>query len=190
VPVTLATVESLLDLEDHFDDGKRDYVFAHLALPHAPLVVDSECEVIGRPDQQPQDFEPESGSGLEPSAFRSQLLCVDGLIQSISRIAGTRTAVMIAADHGPKSGGQVGSPPETWTNADIAERFGTFLAYRLPGDCPSPDADTNIAVMRAIMLCAVDMELPANNGRYLIGADNPEWVDSDRMDAIQKSLGQ
>ncbi len=43
--------------------------------------------------------------------------------------------------------------------------------------------------MRAIMLCAVDMELPENNGRYLIGAADPEWVDSDRMHAIQESLG-
>ena len=187
VPATLAATESLLDLEDRFDNGRQDYVFAHLLLPHAPFVVNSECEVI---DQEPQDFESESGSGIESGVYRSQLLCVDGLIQSISGIAGTRTAVMITADHGSASGGQVGSPPETWTDADIAERFGILLAYRLPGECPSPEAATNIAVMRAIMVCAVDMELPENNGRYLIGAVDPEWVDSDRMDAIQESLGE
>ncbi len=44
--------------------------------------------------------------------------------------------------------------------------------------------------MRAIMVCAVDVELPENNGRYLIAAADPEWVDSDRMDAIQESWGQ
>ena len=187
VSSTLAATESLLDLEDRFDNGRQDYVFAHLLLPHAPFVVNSECEVIA---QQPQDFESESGSGLESGVYRSQLLCVDGLIQGISGIAGTRTAVMITGDHGTSSGGQVGSPPEAWTDADIAERFGILLAYRLPGGCPSPEEATNIAVMRAIMVCAVDMELPENNGRYLIGAADPEWVDSDRMAAIQESLGQ
>ena len=43
--------------------------------------------------------------------------------------------------------------------------------------------------MRAITVCAVDMELPENNGRYLIGAADPEWVDSDRMHAIPESVG-
>ncbi len=188
VPATLAATESLLDLDDRFDNGKQDYVFAHLLLPHAPLVVDSECEVIDQLDSEPQDFESESGSGLGPAAYREQMLCVDALIQSISDIAGTRTAVMITADHGSTSGGQVGSPPETWTDADIAERFGIFLAYRLPESCPAPEAITNIGVMRAIMVCAVDMELPENNGKYLIGAADPEWVEPDRMDAIQESL--
>ena len=187
VPATLATTRNLLDLEDRFDNGEHDYVFAHLALPHAPYVVDSECEVIGK---RPQSFESEGGSGLESNAFQSQLLCVDSLIQSIAGIAGARTAVMIAADHGPASGGQVGSPPQTWTDADIVERFGVLLVYRLPQGCNSPDAATNIAVMRAIMVCAVDMEMPENNGRYLIGAVDPEWVDLDRMNAIQESLGQ
>lgn len=153
-------------------------------------MVNSECEVIDQLDSEPQDFESESGSGLGPAAYRSQLLCVDALIQSISDIVGTRTAEMITADHGSASGGQVGSPPKTWTDADIAERFGIFLAYRLPEGCSSPDTDTNIAVMRAIRVCAVDIELPENNGKYLIGAADPEWADSDRMDAIQESLSQ
>ena len=188
-PATFAATESLLGLEDRFDNGKRDYVFAHLLLPHAPLVVNSECEIIDQLDSKPQDFNAESASDLGPPAYRSQMICVDSLIQSVSDIAGTGTAVMITADHGSTSGGQVGSPPETWTDADIAERFGIFLAYRLPEGCPSFEAFTNIAVMRAIMVCAVDMELPENNGRYLIGAVDPEWVDSDRMDTIQESLG-
>jgi len=190
VPATLAGTESLLSLEDRFDNGKQDYVFAHLLLPHAPLVVDSECEVTDQNGQQLEDFESEGRSDLGPAAYRSQMLCVDSLIQRISTIAGTRTAVMITADHGSASGGQVGSPPETWTDADIAERFGIFLAYRLPEGCPTPEAVTNIAVMRAIVVCAVDMELPENNGRYLNGASDPEWVDTARMDSIQKSLGR
>ncbi len=190
VPATLAATESLLDLEDHFDDGMQDYVFAHLLLPHTPLVVDSECEVIDQFDSEPQDFEAEGSSSLGSGAYRSQMLCVDGLIQDLSTVAGTRTAVMITSDHGSTSGGQVGSPPETWTDADIAERFGILLAYRLPKGCASPDAATNIAVMRAIMVCAVDMDMPENNGRYLIGATDPEWVDLDRMDAIQDSVGR
>ena len=189
-PATFVATESLLGLEDRFDNGKRDYVFVHLLLPHAPLVVNSGCEIIDQFDSKPQDFNSESASDLGPAAYRSQMTCVDSLIQSISDLAGTRTAVMITADHGSTSGSQVGSPPETWTDADIAERFGIFLAYRLPEACPSFEAFTNIAVMRAIMVCAVDMELPENNGRYLIGAVDPEWVDSDRMDTIQESLGQ
>ena len=190
VPASLAVTQRLLDLEDRFDNGEQDYVFAHLLLPHAPLVVNSECEVTDELDSEPHDFESESGSDLGPDAYRSQMRCVDGLIERFSGVAGTRTAVLITADHGSTSGGQVGSPPETWTDADIAERFGVLLAYRLPEGCPSPETVTNIAVMRAIMICAVDMDLPENNGRYLIGAVDPEWVDSGRMDAIQESLSQ
>jgi len=37
VPATLATTENLLDLADLFDNGQRDYVFAHLCFSPTPL---------------------------------------------------------------------------------------------------------------------------------------------------------
>lgn len=188
VPGSKQVTSHIESLQDQFDDGDHDYVFAHMILPHAPLLVDANCrlhpDILGDSGVlDPENMEPESADELSP-----QLSCVDSLLARVAAVVGDRTAVIITGDHGPASNGQVGRPPGDWSDADIAERLGILLAYRLPASCNAPSADSSLKAMRIIMSCATDIQLPENHGKHLIGAENPVWVDESRMDSIKRKV--
>lgn len=171
---TFNSVDSLKSIREVFGDGNRDYVFSHLMLPHDPYVVDSDCQVLSQSN--------------ETHRIDEQFTCVDRLISEISEFADDSTAVVIAADHGSHTLEQRFLPAHEWTDAQIAERFAVFLAYRFPEGCTEPGQPTNIEVMSAAVSCAIDIEVPDNHGRFLIGADNPDWVDEERMERIQTEV--
>ncbi|HUG08917.1 MAG TPA: hypothetical protein VMP13_08500, partial [Acidimicrobiia bacterium] len=89
---SLNTVERLVELEEIFDDGQRDYVFAHLLLPHDPVVVDSDCNI-----RWPRESTKYDAAG-DFEKFREQLACTDRLISEVAALAGQNTAVLITAD--------------------------------------------------------------------------------------------
>ena len=171
-------VDHLEGIKANFGDGERDFVFAHMLLPHAPVVVDSECAVVERAART------DEAAPFE-ARLSAQLACADTFIERIAELVGPSTAVIITGDHGTASLGQNSKPPVEWSDADIAERLGVFLAYRLPAGCTPPGDAVNLDVMRAIMSCAVNMELPERDGRFMIGANEPLIVDSDRMVRIR-----
>lgn len=175
LPATTNTYRELLDLRPLFDDGERDYVYAHLLLPHSPYVVDEQCEP--EPDQRPLS-----------QAISEQLACTDQLISNIARIAGERTAVLLTADHGTKTDDQMSILPEDWTDHDIAEAFGIFMAYRMPDSCPPPVGDVSTLAMRAIVECAADFDPPPNTGEPLIGRRPHRWVSAGHLAEIAHEL--
>jgi hypothetical protein len=186
---TLSAAHNLTRLgDDLIGNGSHDYVFAHLYLPHPPLVVDAECRALdGGPFSEP----PIGGARSDTAylnAFSDQLACVDDLLVTLAGIAAPSTAVLITADHGPGFGGQLVRDGSTWTDADVAERLGILLAYRLPDGCEPPVDTINVDVMRAIMSCSVDMELPVRRPDFLLGAENPVAVAPDRMARIRSDL--
>jgi hypothetical protein len=96
--------------------------------------------------------------------------------------------MVITGDHGTWTGGQLGVPPEKWSDADIAERLGIFLAYRLPDPCAEPSTSVNTDVVRAMMACALEIDMPKRNGAFLIGAEAPVYVDPARMRRIEAGI--
>lgn len=176
---TMRSVDHLRGLEV-FDNGSHDYVFAHIMLPHGPYVVDSGCNVVAPDDRSTprSDYEP----------IRRQLACVDSLLTSIVANVTDRTAVLITGDHGTGEGGQVGNRPSTWSEADIAERLGALLAYKLPQDCAGPERRTNVYALRAILDCAVDADLPSDAVPFLIGEYEPIEIDVERLASIGKLI--
>jgi len=188
VPGSLQATTHLESLESQFGDGERDYVFAHLILPHAPIVVNEACQV--RPDVtsgsgllNPAEAEAESIETLGP-----QLACVDSLLARIVALVGDETAVLITSDHGSGSRRQILKPPDAWSDADIAERLGILLAYKVPDACEQGSTDSSIEAMRMIVSCAVDIRLPDSNGLFLIGSEDPVAVDPERMDRIKEQV--
>ena len=171
---TRNTVDALHGLRQEFGDGESDYVFAHLMLPHEPNIVDSQCRPVS--------------PGIEPEHIQAQMACVDMLIAEIAALTDETTAVVIVGDHGSHTLEQRFIPADAWTDAQIAERFGTFVAYRFPAQCAPPIEPVNLEVMRAAVSCTVEIDLPPNHGRFLIGADNPKWVARDRMAQIQDDV--
>jgi hypothetical protein len=186
---TLNSVDNLTRIGDELaDNGSHDYIFAHLFLPHPPVVVDAQCQVRDGGPFFEAPGENLHSNAAYVSAFSAQLACADDLVTRVAGIARPSTAMLITADHGTGFGGQVGRDGRTWTDADIAERLGIMLAYRLPDGCEAPVDVINVDVMRAIMDCTVDMELPARNPEIFLGADNPVEVPPDRMASIRAQV--
>ncbi len=178
---TLRAAEHIDDLSV-FADGNHDYVYAHFLLPHIPYVVDSECNLVPTEDRARSDD--------EYHRIRKQLACVDSLLLNVIEGLDRDTAVLIAGDHGTGEGGQVGAPFEDWSDADIGERLGALLAYRLPQGCAGPEEPTNVYAMRAIMECTVEADLPTEPVGFLVGADQPEWVTSEQVSSIATRLAE
>jgi hypothetical protein len=187
---TLHTTDGLTHLgRDLSQNGKHDYIFAHLLLPHDPPVVNQNCQFEeARVTSDQLYLAGELSTDERRRAISDQMTCVDSLIGQIAESVGPSTAVIITADHGSGTGGQVQRAPSQWTDSDIAERFGILLAYRLPSGCDGPSDAINTLVMRAIMTCAVTVDLPDQRDGHLIGLAAPEWVKPSRMQDIQARL--
>ena len=188
VPGSLQAVKHLESLDSQFGDGNRDYVFAHLILPHAPIVVDEACRVLPEAVASSGLLNPEEAEPESLETFAPQLACVDSLITRIVALVGDQTAVLITSDHGSGSSNQVLESPDTWSDADIAERLGILLAYKVPAACEQGSTDSSIEAMRMIVSCAVDIRLPDSNGLFLIGSEDPVAVDPERMDRIKEQV--
>lgn len=169
------TVEALKGL-DVFGDGAHQFVYAHLLLPHPPYVVDEQCDVL--PEEQRS----------RPGRVGAQLACVDRMVMDILSVVPKDTAVVISGDHGSGTRGQVFMPPEQWDDLDVAERLGAFLAYRLPDDCDSPERDTNVYAMRALLECSLDMGTPFNPAGHVLGGETLGQISLERLDRIDAML--
>lgn len=171
-------VDQLVSL-DVFDDGRHDFVYAHMMLPHSPFVVDEEC--ILRPPVERIDTE-------DPDNVSSQLACVDGMLARIVDRVGPNTAIMIIGDHGTATRDQLSRDTSEWTDADIAERLGAFLSYRMPPDCTGPEMATNMLTLRAIVACAIQVELPSSEPGFVIGLRSVEPVSRSTVTQIGERL--
>lgn len=177
---TLRVVDHLRELKV-FGDGHHDFVYAHLMLPHHPFVVDPECHVV--PPNRRSDPSDEYGP------LRQQLACVDSLLMDVVTRIDSSTAVLIAGDHGMRTRDQVASPSADWSDADIAERLGALLAYKLPEGCREPEIASNLHAMRSIMTCSVTAQVPTNAAGFLIGEIDPILVGPERLSSIEDQLG-
>ena len=187
VPNTVSSADHLMALEGIFDDGNHDLVFAHFLLPHPPIAADHDCKVLDT-TRLALTFDGPADRAGGFGQYLGHFSCVDKLLGDVAGVVGTQTAVLIAGDHGTGLHGQTRRDPATWSDSEIAERLGAFLAYRLPETCPSSSTDSSITAMRGIVSCAVEMEMPDFNGRYLIGAIDPVWVEAGRLERIATEL--
>ena len=177
---TLNVAQSLeTELETVVSNSSHDFVFAHFLLPHDPILVDENCQLL---DTTVEDTAEVS---TVRAAFSDQMSCVDRLLpQALNAVDGD-TAVLAAGDHGPSTSHQLGLDPGQWSDADIAERFSVLLAYKMPTECETPSLPDPIVTMAAIISCALEQTHDSGPPRYLVGADDPELVDPDRMARIQ-----
>jgi hypothetical protein len=176
VPNSFATIDHLIDPAT-FVDGRRDLVYAHILLPHPPYLVDSSCEV--RPPQQRL---------TAPNRIAEQFACTDSLLIEILEALPRGAAVLIAGDHGTASRGQNFLGASEWSDADVAERLGALLSYRIPPTCTGPEVPSNLSAMRALTTCALNLTLPEEDSAYVLGLDNPHEIAVERLDSISEAL--
>ena len=170
------------ELPEVLHNNSHDYVFAHFLLPHDPVLVDESCTPIA--ETRFEQGTPE----LYRQRFAGQLACVDSLVSAVAKLADEDTAMLITGDHGSSTGQQLRRSPNDWTDADIAERFGVFMTYKLPLSCKGPDRADPMATLAAIMSCALDGTFDSPTPEYLIGLDDPVAVDPRRMREIKGQL--
>jgi hypothetical protein len=180
---TLNTAAALAEQMDRLaGNDSHDYIFAHFLLPHDPFLVNQRCEPLRTPVVLSSD------ELANRQAYADQLSCVDHLVSDVMTNVKPNTAVLLTGDHGGNTALQLSLAPEQWTDADIAERFGVFLAYKLPSHCPQPQIADPMTAMGAVLGCAVGQRFEVQAPQYLIGADEPVKVDQARMSRIQEEV--
>ena len=146
------------------DSGKPRFTFAHLLLPHFPLLLDEACNA-----NPPDDLRTWGGGGGAVLAERranyiAQLKCVNtGVISAIDAFLGENPdgIIMIVGDHGPASTFNWELPFAEHSIDTVTERMTVLSAYRFP-ECSravKPDM-TPVNGARTLVSCALGTELP------------------------------
>lgn len=144
-PVTATNVLRIEQIDDwsltsrDFPSGPN-FVFIHLLVPHPPLFFDSDCQ-IEFDEALSRDTIWDPGHALDVEelaklrrAYVEQIKCTNRTILSMIDQLPSDSVVIITADHGSDSLGQLDDPP-SWTGDQLRERFGIFAAIRLPTQC-------------------------------------------------------
>lgn len=142
-------------------------VFAHVLLPHPPTFITPDCEI--RFDPILDGFNTgapwlggEEVQSRRKRAYLDQLECVNrSILEFVGTFVDTDDIVVLTADHGTDSGGQLVKPVGKWTSSDVEERLSPLVAIRLPGDCDQELGDTFMIVnsFRTVLRCAINADL-------------------------------
>ncbi|MCP3996958.1 MAG: sulfatase-like hydrolase/transferase, partial [bacterium] len=134
--VSLGHLESLAETVASYPDDAPVLTIAHILLPHPPLLLDAQCDIVNSPERR--DLVTRSAEMLDKRGqyFREQLTCVNRVVlEQLDQIlaADEETVVMITGDHGYASAVDMSTAPEAQSPGSIWERMSILSAYRLPG---------------------------------------------------------
>ena len=172
---TVSVLEQLPEeIERAMDSENRDVIIAHVISPHAPYRLSSDCvPKLSRAT----DYGSEEG-------YVGQVDCLNThLVRLARQVDGSDMAVLIFGDHGSDLRREDVRGSDVWSDDDIAEALGVFVAVRVPSGCGSlPQTLVNIA--RHFVACAVGGELPLLEDRHFIGGSDLVEV-TERVEAMQ-----
>jgi hypothetical protein len=157
-PSRLEALDELAKAEPSYARRPR-FVFAHVLLPHPPLLLNADCA-----------FRPDAGLGgtmiggpenlwnldRRKDAYVDQVRCANRQILNFVQQAPADSIVILTADHGPDSYGQLATIPlEGWSSVAIWERMSIFSAIRLPDSCRTslPDHAAPVNYFRITLSC-------------------------------------
>jgi hypothetical protein len=114
------------------------FVFAHIPLPHPPMFLNGNCELVADPEMAGLAL---GSPGLAGSvtlerridAYLQQIECVNLRLEAFLAAVGDSDIVIITGDHGSDSAGQILLQPGDWSADAVYERMSVFTALRLPG---------------------------------------------------------
>lgn len=151
------------DLRPYLEDSQPDFIFAHVLLPHPPLFLDKECSAdwdggvsgfaIGQrraDDQQIQQARRE---------YVEQVQCANRVMIQTADVLGEDDVALFVGDHGPDLQGQLFMPSSEWTDDQLRERFGTFMAAKVPG-CEMGGIESVVNIGRRMMSCLTGDSFP------------------------------
>lgn len=136
------------------ENGRADFVFAHIMAPHPPFFLGADCDVI-HDDARGGFFFHKSGVPTHDrdGFLVGQLECVSDFMARIASATEQSSILVFVADHGTDRSNQLSRAPETWSDFEIAERMNALVAIRGPDDCSPGDGSVVPAVMRTVLSC-------------------------------------
>ena len=174
-------LDQLVDIDEVMTPG-ADFVLAHVPLPHPPMHLSASCEMVNGVDRRggavgARDIDP-AQLDRRKMYYVEQVQCVNSLMADVAAALPPDAVVLITADHGPDSRGQLSEPPGQWSEADVVERFAIFSAIRAPacgievGESPSM-----IDLFRVSAACAIGGERPEAVSAALIYPDSVPGIE-------------
>ena len=204
-PFTSVGLQQIRELPDRLDAdaSSPQLILAHMTVPHAPAQLDASCRI------NPQGV----GAGLHlvnPGAsdamvdeararYVGQVECVDReVLASIDSLLeqDPNLAILVVADHGPDSRGQLMLNHDEWTDEAVIERMSVLSAIRLPEWCDQDrPAVTTVNTMRQLAACSLGMDFePLPDRSYWAPRENvhdlPVVEISDRLRSISALSGR
>jgi hypothetical protein len=172
--------QSSMQVLDHLLEEARQternespkFVYAHVLSPHPPLYLDHRCSLRVEPGLGGMNltapWDPEQSRARRRAAYIDQVECVNQRILQFVEQLGPDTVVLITADHGADSGGQLFKPLTQWTREDVWERLAIFSAYRLPARCEPAQDISSVNAFRLILGCLFEGDLPHVASRHFL----------------------
>lgn len=175
IPMAQQILRSFEGLRDVPSDPAPTFTFVHILLPHAPYLVDAQCQPLAHPiaDDMQEDT-PE-----QRADYVGQVRCVDRLlleaVTALLRRSSTPPVILVVGDHGPGFSdlGFYGHP-ESVPPAFIRERFGAFGAFHLPagGDSLFREPVTVVNVLGHVLRHYFNADLAESaNDMYVSGQE-------------------
>ena len=175
IPMAQQILRSFEGLEDVPADPAPTFAFIHILLPHAPYLLDAQCQPLAHPiaDDMQEDT-PE-----QRADYVGQVRCVDRLlldaVTALLRRSSTPPVILVVGDHGSGFSdlGFYGHP-ESVPSAFIRERFGAFGAFHLPGggDSLFREPVTVVNVLGHVLRYYFNADLPVStNDMYVSGQE-------------------
>jgi hypothetical protein len=143
---------------------KPTVTWVHLALPHPPVAVSSDCTVHSERWRNVLDLtDGSSEDERRIAAFGDQTGCLNAvMIDQIRTIleADKEAAILLVSDHGPDGLRQPTTPLEQYSPQQIHEKFGILAAFRGPQRCQdATDRSTLVEIGRDVVRCMLDASI-------------------------------
>ena len=164
-PFVTGGLNSLDVLSTHASssDTGRDFVFAHVLIPHPPHQLTADCTVRVSKDRSGSYVQlgvAEAFPSLVASEYEQQRACLNGRLQDLLAALPNDASVVLTGDHGTDLRGQLDKAPANWSESDIQERFSIFHAARLPKGCRLTSARDLVNLIRSEIACVTGASLP------------------------------
>jgi Sulfatase len=144
------------ELSTYLNDDQPDFIFAHMLLPHPPLFLDDKCNPDWKGGQPGfaigQRGADEAATAEARIDYVKQVQCANSLMIEIADLLGDDDVALFLGDHGPDLQGQLFQQSSLWTANQVRERYGAFLATKVPG-CDMDRIESLVNVGRRMLGC-------------------------------------
>lgn len=186
---------SLSTLDQMAKDEQPHFVFVTVLLPHPPLMVDADCQVVY--DSWRVGHSLYVGKALieaRQQAYLDQARCAADFEENLFRAIPEGATLIFLSDHGGDSLGQLSTVNQDWSHGEIVERLNTHLAIRSGVPCGLEEPVLIPELMRDVLWCMAgqDPDAAAPERRMFVASHvgEPNKFRLDALDgAAMASLG-